>query len=75
MNDLLMFIKKINLGGIVSNTNKTLKTIKKAIPIYKEVSPYIKKEKKLFNREELFNDKINLNKEKKEYNDTLTFFH
>lgn len=74
MSDLTNIFKNLKIGNIVSGTNKTLKTIKKAIPVYKEISPYIRKEKKLFNKEELLNDKEVIDSKEKEYNDNLTFF-
>lgn len=78
MNDMLGSIlgtvKKLNIGSVVTNTNKTLKTIKKAIPVYKEVRPYLRKEKTLFSKKKLF-DKEEIIPKEKEYNDTLTFFH
>ena len=75
MSDLSNVLKKINLSTVVSGTNKTLKTIKKAIPVYKEIRPYIRKEKKLFNKEELVQENENkIDIKEKEYNDNLTFF-
>lgn len=79
MADLLNIIKKLNLNSIVSNTNKTLNTVKKVIPVYKEVRPYIKKEKSLFNKSDIDNKIIETksNVPNKSYieNDSLTFFH
>jgi len=75
MSDLSNVLKKINLSSVVSGTNKTLKTIKKAIPVYKEIRPYIRKEKKLFNKEDLVQENENkIDIKEKEYNDNLTFF-
>lgn len=72
--------KKINISSIVSNTNKTLNICKKAVPVYKEIRPYIRKEKNLFKqkKEPLIDDikesrPIKLNNEST-YNDNLTFF-
>ncbi len=77
LDSLLIKLKNMNIGSIINGTNNTLKTIKKAIPVYKEVRPYIRREKKLFNKEELFNknnDDGNIIK-KESNNDTLTFFN
>ncbi len=76
LTSILNTIKSLNLGSVVTNTNNTLKTIKKAIPVYKEIRPYFRKEKTLFKKEELFNTENDKEKES-EYinNDTLTFFH
>lgn len=78
--NILNIIKKINLSGIVSNTNKTLGVVKKAIPVYKEIRPYLRKEKKIFNIKK-DEDKIKesrplLKSSSKtlDNNDSLTFF-
>ena len=77
---LLGTFKNLNLSSIVSTTNKTLNVCKKAIPVYKEIRPYIRKEKTLFNKKEETNiDEIKESrplKSNKEptYNDNLTFF-
>ena len=34
-----------NLSSILSNINKTLGVVKKSIPVYREIKPYINKEK------------------------------
>lgn len=80
MNDnFLNIFKRFKLNDVVSSTNKTLSVIKKAIPVYKELTPYVKKEKTIFKK----NNKENIIKESNfssnidndNYNDTLTFFH
>ena len=78
--NLLGLLKGIKLSSIVSSTNKTLGVVRKIIPVYKEVRPYVTHEKSLFK-----NDSKTENIIKKEsdevdvrndsYNDTLTFFH
>lgn len=78
--NLLGLLKGIKLSSIVSSTNKTLGVVRKIIPVYKEVRPYVTHEKSLFK-----NDPKTENIIKKEsdevdvrndsYNDTLTFFH
>ena len=79
--NLLNLFKNINLSNIVSNTSKTLNVIKKSIPVYKEIRPYINKEKSLFKAPKDENiDEIKMSKplkseEKSSYNDSLTFFH
>ena len=79
--NLLNLFKNINLSNIVSNTSKTLNVIKKSIPVYKEIRPYLNKEKSLFKAPKDENiDEIKMSKplkseEKSSYNDSLTFFH
>ena len=79
--NLLSLIKNIKLSNIVSGTNKTLTVIKKSIPIYKEIRPYMNHEKKLFKTNDNKNiDKIKESKPLKSnkqntYNDSLTFFN
>ena len=43
--NFLSILKNFNLSSIVSNTNKTLGIIKKSIPVYRQVKPYVTKEK------------------------------
>lgn len=80
--DFLSIFKNINLSSIMSGANKTLGVIKKTIPVYKEVKPYLLKEKSIFskkNNNEII-DEIKESKPIKDenrsvsYNDTLTFF-
>ena len=74
-------IKNINLSGFITNANKTLNVVKKSIPVYKEIRPYIRHEKSLFkNKKVLEEDEIKMSKPLKEnktssYNDSLTFFN
>lgn len=80
--DFLSILKKINISNIASNANKTLNVIKKGIPVYKEVRPYLLREKKIFNNKKIIDtvDEIKESKPIKNdnrsvtYNDTLTFF-
>ena len=79
--NLLNILKNINISNIVSGTNKTLNVIKKSIPVYKEIRPFINKEKSLFKtpKDEQI-DEIKMSKplkseDKSSYNDSLTFFH
>lgn len=67
----LEILKKISISSIAKTTNNTLNVIKKAIPVYKELKPYISKEKKLINKEEPIKKE---SKEPDKYNDSLTFF-
>ena len=74
------FIKSINLNGIIRNTNKTLNIIKKTIPVYKEVRPYIRHEKTFFKtKKDDINNEIKKNESlkpnNKAFNDSLTFFN
>ena len=66
----LNFLKNINLSKIVSANNKTLNVVKKSIPVYKEIRPFISKEKKLI-------PEIKESNETREpkYDNNITFFH
>lgn len=68
------FLSNLNFSNILGSIGKTLNVVKKSIPVYKEIRPYINKEKSLFKT----NEKSNiLNKQNKEnnYNNNLTFFN
>lgn len=80
--NFLSIFKNINLSSIMGGANKTLGVIKKTIPVYKEVKPYLLKEKSIFSKKNN-NEMIDEIKESKpikdenrsvSYNDTLTFF-
>ncbi len=80
---LLEGIKKINLSSVVTNTNKTLNIVKKAIPVYREIKPYVSREKKIFNKKEPEKEENIKIKESTPFetdrnisysNDSLTFF-
>ena len=79
--NIFELIKNIKLTDIISTTNKTLNVVKKSIPVYKEIRPYMRKEKSIFIKAK--NDQIDeikaskpLKKEREiTYNDTLTFFN
>ena len=67
-------LNNLNFTNILGSINKTLGVMKKSIPVYREIKPYINKEKSLFKN----NDKnTTLNKPNKQsnYNDNLTFFN
>ena len=77
--ELLSIFKNINVSSIASTANKTLGVIKKTIPAYKEVKPYLLREKSIFKKkEEPLIDEIkesNVSEYRSSsYNDTLTFF-
>ena len=77
--ELLSIFKNINISSIASTANKTLGVIKKTIPVYKEVKPYLLKEKSIFKKkEDVLIDEIkesNISEDRSSsYNDTLTFF-
>ena len=77
--NLLGILKEIKISNIVSNTNKTLGVVKKIIPVYKEIRPYVNHEKSLFKKDDKVLDNIKESNEvdvrNDSYNDTLTFFH
>ena len=80
--DFLSIFKSINLSSIMSGVNKTLGVIKKTIPVYREVKPYLLREKSIFSKKKTTDvvDEIKESKPIKDenrsvsYNDTLTFF-
>lgn len=77
--NLLNLIKNINISNIISGTNKSLTILKKSIPVYKEIRPYINHEKSIFKNEINTVDEIKESKPIKikqstVYNDSLTFF-
>ena len=69
----LNFLNNLNLNGILSGFNKTVGVLKKSIPVYKQIRPYVNKEKSLFknSKEETI---INKPSKSNNYNDNLTFF-
>lgn len=80
--DFLSIFKSINLSSIMSGANKTLGVIKKTIPVYREVKPYLLREKSIFSKKKTTDvvDEIKESNPIKDenrsvsYNDTLTFF-
>ena len=70
--NILNTLKNINISNILANTNKTLNVVKKSIPVYKEVRPYINHEKSLFKNTK--NIEIKESNKPNKYNDSLTFF-
>lgn len=77
--ELLSIFKNINISNIASTANKTLGVIKKTIPVYKEIKPYLLREKSIFKKKEnVLIDEIkesNVSEDRSSsYNDTLTFF-
>ncbi len=79
--NLLNIIKNIKFSSILSGTNKTLNVIKKTIPVYKEIRPYVNHEKSIFKKNTKEIDEIKESKPLKSnnntnnYNDSLTFFN
>ncbi len=76
---ILDILKNLNLSNIVSNTNKTLGIIKKTIPVYRQIKPYITHEKSFLKKDKEITNKLKesniINNEiNHTYNDTLTFF-
>ncbi len=74
--NLLSIFKKVNISSIASGANKTLNIVKKTIPVYKEIRPYINHEKTIFKKtvkQEIDEKESNISNTN-EYNDTLTFF-
>ena len=72
--NILDIIKNINISSLAANTNKTLNVIKKSIPVYKELRPYMKHEKSIFKNKKEF-ESIPLKEDNSTYNDTLKFFN
>ena len=78
-NTILGLLKGIKISNIVSSTNKTLGVVRKIIPVYKEVRPYVTHEKSIFKNvsktESIIKESDTSNVRNNSYNDTLTFFH
>ena len=80
-NSIFSLFKNIKISDVASMTNKTLNVIKKSIPVYKEIRPYMNKEKSLFKNKNIKDiDEIKESKpiksnNKTTYNDSLTFFN
>ena len=55
--ELLSIFKNINVSSIASTANKTLGVIKKTIPVYKEVKPYLLREKSIFKKNSYYKSK------------------
>lgn len=78
--ELLSIFKNINISSIASTVNKTLGVIKKTIPVYREVKPYLLREKSIFKKKEepliseIKESNVTLEDRSSSYNDTLTFF-
>lgn len=75
--EFLSIFKKINISSILGTTNKTLGVIKKSIPVYREVKPYLLREKSIFKKDEIKDEikESNVSNDRSStYNDTLTFF-
>lgn len=78
--ELLSIFKKINISSIAETANRTLGVVKKAIPVYKEVKPYLLHEKSIFKKKEdaemvKIKESNDVSEERtSSYNDTLTFF-
>lgn len=78
--NILGLLKRIKLSSVVSGTNKTLGVVKKIIPVYKEIRPYVTHEKSIFKKEEnktesIIKESNTSDIRNNSYNDTLTFFH
>lgn len=77
--NILGLLKGIKISNIVSSTNKTLGIVRKIIPVYKEVRPYVTHEKSIFKNipktESIIKESNTSNVRNNSYNDTLTFFH
>lgn len=78
--NILGLLKGIKLSNVVSGTNKTLGVVKKIIPLYKEIRPYVTHEKSIFKKEEnktesIIKESNTSDIRNNSYNDTLTFFH
>ena len=72
--NLLNLFKNINVNNLINGTNKTLTIIKKSIPVYKEIRPYINHEKRLFKKDEQIKESKTVS-HNNTYNDSLTFFN
>ncbi|MGM9877023.1 MAG: hypothetical protein ACI33S_00075 [Bacilli bacterium] len=73
--NLSSILKSINISNIAKNTSNTLNVVKKIIPVYKEIRPFITKEKSIFNKDEQKKESNITISNDNEYNDSLTFFN
>ena len=79
--NILNLLKNIKLSSIINTTNRSLNIVKKSIPVYKEIRPYIRKEKSVFKTKNIDEfDEIKESKplkidKKTTFNDSLTFFN
>ena len=71
--NLLNIIKNISINSILNNTSKTLGILKKSIPVYKEIRPYMNHEKSIFKTTSNIKES-NESNTTNQYNDSLTFF-
>ncbi len=78
----LSLLKNIKLSSIISGTSKTLNVVKKSIPVYKEIRPYINHQKSIFKSndkkqeiDEIKESKPIKSNKQTTYNDSLTFFN
>ena len=73
--NLSSMLKSINISNIAKSTSNTLNVVKKIIPVYKEIKPFITKEKSIFNKDEQKKESNITTSNDNEYNDSLTFFN
>ncbi|MDD6272158.1 MAG: hypothetical protein PUA90_01385 [bacterium] len=73
--NLSSILKSINISNIAKSTSNTLNVVKKIIPVYKEIKPFITKEKSIFNKDEQKKESNITTSNDNEYNDSLTFFN
>ena len=73
--NLSSMLKSINISSIAKSTSNTLNVVKKIIPVYKEIKPFITKEKSIFNKDEQKKESNITTSNDNEYNDSLTFFN
>ena len=66
----LNIFKNFNFSSILNNASNILNVVKKTIPVYKELKPFLNKEKRIIEKNEIKKESI----ESPEYNDSLTFF-
>lgn len=75
--NLSTILKSINISSIAKNTSNTLNIVKKIIPVYKEIKPFVTKEKTIFKKEEQIKESniTTQSNNDNDYNDSLTFFN
>ena len=69
--NFLQIFKNLNITTLAKNTSNTLNVVKKIIPVYKEIRPFVTKEKKIVPTKEIKKE----NDEELKYNNSITFFH
>ena len=64
-------IKKINWGGLINNTSKTLNVVNQAIPLVRQVGPMVNNVKSMVRVASIFKDETDMKSSKKVINNSV----